>query len=80
VVSPADLDVVVVPALALGRDGSRLGYGGGYYDAFLAETPAARVGVAFAACLVPSVPSEPHDARLDAVVTEDEVVRVSAPA
>ncbi len=64
------LDVVVVPALALGRDGSRLGYGGGYYDAFLATTPALRVGVAPHACLVDALPAEPHDAGLDVVVTE----------
>lgn len=74
------LDVVVVPALALGRDGSRLGYGGGYYDAFLATTSALRVGVAPHACLVGALPAEPHDARLDVVVTERETVRTAASA
>ena len=77
-VAPSALDVVVVPGLALGRDGSRLGTGGGYYDAFLAQTGALRVGVAFAACLVDSLPTEPHDARLDAVVTEAEALRTGA--
>ena len=75
-VDPARLDVVVVPALALGRDGSRLGTGGGFYDAFLATTPALRVGVAVSAALVDAVPTEPHDARLDVVVTEAETVRL----
>ena len=75
-VDPAALDVVVVPALALGRDGSRLGYGGGYYDTFLAATAAVRVGVAFGACVVASVPAEPHDARVSVVVTESETTRV----
>ena len=75
-VAPSALDVVLVPALALGRDGSRLGYGGGYYDAFLAQTPARRVGVCVQAALVDAVPVLPHDARLDVVVTEAEVVRV----
>ena len=75
-VDPDALDVVVVPALALGRDGSRLGFGGGYYDAFLATTPALRVGVAFASCVVEAVPTEPHDGRMDVVVTEDETTRV----
>ncbi len=69
------LDVVVVPALALGRDGSRLGYGGGYYDAFLATTDALRVGVVLHACLMDALPAEPHDARLDVVVTERETAR-----
>ena len=75
-VAPADIAVVVVPALALGRDGSRLGAGGGYYDAFLPSTGALRVGVAPAACVVDALPHEPHDARLDVVVTERETVRV----
>ena len=73
----ADLDVVVVPALALGRDGSRLGYGGGYYDAFLATTDALRVGVSPHACLVGALPAEPYDARLDAAVTERETLRIA---
>lgn len=74
-VAPGAIDVVLVPALAVGRDGSRLGYGGGFYDAFLAETPALRVGVVFGDALVAAVPAEPHDARLDVVVTEAETVR-----
>ncbi len=75
-VGPTQLDVVVVPALALGRDGSRLGYGGGFYDAFLGDTPALRVGVAVSAALVDAVPAAPHDARLDVVVTDAETIRV----
>ncbi len=79
-VDPAALDVVVVPGLAMGRDGSRLGYGGGYYDAFLAQTPALRVGVVWAGALVQTLPTEPHDARLDVVVTEDGARRMAPPA
>ncbi len=74
-VDPATIDVVVVPALALGRDGSRLGYGGGYYDAFLPTTPALRVGVAPHACLVAALPTEAHDTCLDAAVTDRETIR-----
>jgi len=75
-VAPGEIDVVLVPALAVGRDGSRLGYGGGFYDTFLDETPALRVGVVFGDALVDAVPTAAHDARLDAVVTEAETVRV----
>ncbi|MEM6327969.1 MAG: 5-formyltetrahydrofolate cyclo-ligase [Bacteroidota bacterium] len=74
-VEPREIAVAIVPALAISREGVRLGYGGGFYDAFLAETPALRVGVAFAACLANTLPAEPHDARLDVIVTEREVLR-----
>ena len=77
-VAPARLAVVAVPGLAFGRDGSRLGTGGGFYDAALAETAALCVGVAFAETLVDAVPTEPHDRRLDAVVTEAGVAWTGA--
>jgi len=64
-------DVVVVPALAVGRDGSRLGRGGGYYDRALAHArpDAVLVGVVFDEELVDAVPTEAHDVGLHAVVT-----------
>ncbi len=75
-VSPEVVDVVLVPALALDRTGGRTGYGQGHYDRFLAETKAFKVGLVYAACLYDTVPTEPHDIPLDAIVTEEEVVRV----
>lgn len=73
-VAPGAVDVAVVPALGLGRDGSRLGYGGGYYDRFLSQAlQAQRVGVVWAAALVDALPAEPHDVRMDIVVTDAEV-------
>ena len=79
-VDPAGLDVVLVPGLAFGLDGSRLGMGGGFYDTFLPQTPAFRVGVGLEAALAPAVPTEPHDARVGAVVTEARVLRVGRQA
>ncbi len=73
--APDALDVVIVPALALGRDGSRLGYGGGYYDAFLPTTRALRVGVVPHACLAEALPAEAHDARRDVVASEHGDIR-----
>lgn len=74
---PEDLDVVVVPGLLFDRQGNRLGYGGGYYDRFLADRAprALRVGLGFA-CQVAEggIPAEPHDARLDVLVTEEGVL------
>jgi 5-formyltetrahydrofolate cyclo-ligase len=64
-------DVVVVPALAVARDGIRLGRGGGYYDRALqhARPDAVVVALVFDDELVDELPSEPHDRPVTAVVT-----------
>jgi 5-formyltetrahydrofolate cyclo-ligase len=71
-VDPALLDVVVVPGLAFTSDGRRLGQGGGHCDRFLPRLrPTCRtVGAAFAEQLLDDLPTEPHDVRLDLVVTD----------
>lgn len=74
---PGDWDLTIVPLLGFDRAGHRLGYGGGYYDALLAVTPAIAIGLAFAAQEVSSVPHESHDIRLDAVVTTNEVLLIA---
>jgi 5-formyltetrahydrofolate cyclo-ligase len=71
-VDPTTLDVVVVPGLAFTADGRRLGQGGGHYDRFLPRLRAdcITVGAAFAEQLVDDLPTDPHDVRLDLVVTD----------
>jgi 5-formyltetrahydrofolate cyclo-ligase len=71
-VDPALLDVVVVPGLAFTADGRRLGQGGGHYDRFLRglRPGCVTVGAGFAEQLVDDLPTEPHDVRLDLVVTD----------
>jgi 5-formyltetrahydrofolate cyclo-ligase len=64
-------DVVVVPALAVARDGARLGRGGGFYDRALrhVRADAALVAVVFDDELFDELPVEEHDQRVTAVVT-----------
>jgi len=65
-------DVIIMPLLGFDRHGTRLGYGGGYYDRTLdrlGKRPRL-VGIAFAAQEIDTVPREPHDVPLDVVVTE----------
>lgn len=70
------IDAMLVPGLAFDRQGGRLGYGGGYYDAFVRACRAAagrepfKLALAFEAQLVPDVPMDAHDFRVDAIVTE----------
>jgi 5-formyltetrahydrofolate cyclo-ligase len=73
--APAVLpDVVFAPALAFDRRGGRLGQGGGHYDRTLAELRARKpvlvIGLAYAGQEVAEIPMEPHDQRLDAILTE----------
>ncbi|MGC5582930.1 5-formyltetrahydrofolate cyclo-ligase [Ornithinimicrobium sp. W1665] len=69
----AQVDLALVPALAVGADGVRLGQGGGYYDTTLPLLRERSPGAAVVAVLhdhelVPAVPADPHDARVDAVL------------
>ena len=67
--------VLLVPLLAWDQRGNRLGYGAGYYDRTIAAlAPIRTIGCAFAAQEVDIVPTDPHDARLDAIATERGVV------
>jgi 5-formyltetrahydrofolate cyclo-ligase len=71
-------DLLLVPLLAFDRSGNRLGYGAGYYDRtiakFRAVKPVVAVGIAYAAQEIRAVPVTPRDARLDLVLTEQEVI------
>jgi 5-formyltetrahydrofolate cyclo-ligase len=67
----ASADAILVPALAVARDGARLGRGGGSYDRALARVPE-RVPVAallYDGELVDELPQDPWDRRVTAVVT-----------
>ena len=65
-------DVILMPLLGFDKRGTRLGYGGGYYDRTL-ERLSKRprlVGLAFAAQELEDIPREAHDVPLDIIVTE----------
>lgn len=67
-------DVLFVPLVGFTADGTRLGQGGGHYDRWLAEhRPALAVGLAWDAQACETLPTEPHDAPLDAVVTPTRI-------
>jgi 5-formyltetrahydrofolate cyclo-ligase len=71
-------DLLIVPLACFDRAGHRIGYGAGYYDMTInrlrSMKPAIAVGLAFAAQEIPHVPATGHDARLDLVLTEREVI------
>lgn len=107
VIDPADIDVAILPGLAFDAHGTRLGYGGGYYDAWLGEAyglggagktgkrsgsarrstskaPSSQrpflIGACFDCQLLPpaaTLPREPHDIAMDAVVTAGGVLQLN---
>lgn len=72
--------LLVAPGLAFGRDGTRLGRSGGYYDRFLQahHDSLVSVGVCLARFLYETVPTEAHDQIVDMIVTEAEVITVGS--
>ncbi len=75
IVHPA---VLLAPAVALDRFGRRLGRGGGAYDRLLARLRPSGwwvVGVCHRAHIVEALPEEPHDRRVDAILTEAGWIR-----
>ena len=71
-------DLLFVPLACFDRRGHRIGYGAGHYDRTLSALRAARpttaVGVAYGAAEATEIPDEPHDERLDFILTERELI------
>lgn len=71
--------IALVPGLAFDKEGYRLGYGGGYYDTFLAAFGGAAIGLCRSCQLSEQpLPRDAHDCAVDAVVSELGVMRVCA--
>lgn len=67
------IDLIIVPGVAFSVSHHRLGRGGGYYDRFLRNQKAFKVGACYAFQLLPSVPHAFFDEKVDCVVTPDGV-------
>ena len=73
-------DVVIVPLVGFDANKNRLGYGGGYYDATIKHLRSIKptilvVGVAYDLQKLDDIPVEPHDQKMDMIVTESGVVK-----
>ena len=76
-IDPTTVDLALVPGLAFAPDGRRLGRGGGFYDRLLPtlRDGCLKVGVAFDEQILDDLPTEPHDALLEIVVTPSRTFR-----
>ena len=64
------IDLVLVPAVAVDRKKNRMGYGKGCYDRFLADMNCIKAAVCFDFQVVNGLKPEPHDVRMDYIITE----------
>ena len=77
-VEPGELDLVLVPGVAFGRDGSRMGMGAGYYDRFLPRAKqAVTMGVAYDCLLQASLPTDEHDVKMQYIVSESGIITLA---
>lgn len=66
--------VMLAPGVAFGKNGERLGYGGGFYDRYLEKAEKERiilkVGLCFQEQLLEALPTEAHDKKMDLIITD----------
>ena len=76
-VAASEIETIIVPGSVFDERGGRLGYGGGYYDRFMAhEAPQARrIGLAFDLQVIDRLSLQSHDELLDLVVTEKRIIQ-----
>lgn len=68
--------VAIMPCLAVDCKGNRLGYGGGYYDKFLANKSATKVAICFDFQVLDEVVSSEKDIKVDCIVTEKRIIHL----
>ncbi|MBR2696008.1 MAG: 5-formyltetrahydrofolate cyclo-ligase [Parasporobacterium sp.] len=69
--------LILMPGLAFDRSGNRIGYGGGFYDKYLSGHPATefiKVALGFDFQLYETIPTEPHDEKMDRIITPSFLV------
>ena len=73
------IDVVIVPTVGISRNGSRLGYGHGYYDRFLStNNSAVSIALTYSKQIIKNIPSSDNDVQINWIVTEDEFFKASS--
>ncbi|WP_107670926.1 5-formyltetrahydrofolate cyclo-ligase [Cyanothece sp. BG0011] len=79
ILTPDTVDLILVPAVACDYNGYRLGYGGGFYDRLLNSpqwSSIPTVGIIFEFALLPHLPCEPWDQKLQAICTENKIISI----
>lgn len=75
-VESSNIDTIVVPGLAFSNEGSRLGFGGGYYDRYLATYSGNVLSIVYDCQLEDKIPMEEHDIVIPKIITESSVFEI----
>lgn len=79
-----DIDLVIIPGAGFDIEGNRLGYGGGYYDKLMSHESRQRekaahhipvIALAFEEQIADKIPAEPHDIKVDVIITDKRLIR-----
>nr|WP_316624924.1 5-formyltetrahydrofolate cyclo-ligase [uncultured Ruminococcus sp.] len=70
VIVPDERTLCVCPCLCCDLHGSRLGYGGGYYDRYLASFPGCAAALCYSDSVIPSIESEDFDIKMNVIHTD----------
>lgn len=79
-----EIDIEIIPGIGFDLKGNRLGYGAGYYDKLLSHKSKrlsktkgriTTIALAFEEQIAEKIPSEPHDIRVDLIVTDKRLIR-----
>ena len=74
-----DIDICIIPGIGFTENGTRLGYGQGYYDKWLAKHIVKyKIAVAFEYQLVDNLPTDANDIAMDMIVTEERVIKINS--
>lgn len=71
--APEDFDVIIIPLVAFDENKNRIGQGKGYYDRYLKQTNALKIGVAFDVQKVDAFETDEYDVVLDHIITENKI-------
>jgi 5-formyltetrahydrofolate cyclo-ligase len=71
------IDLVLVPGVAFDLSGNRLGRGKGFYDRLLAKISGVKCGVGYDFQLLEKIPAEPHDAKVNFILTPTRCVKIA---
>ncbi|CUS80368.1 5-formyltetrahydrofolate cyclo-ligase [Candidatus Kryptobacter tengchongensis] len=69
-----EIDLVLVPAIAVDRVGNRIGFGGGYYDKFLSQVSCPKIALVYNFQIVDEIKPSQNDIPVDFIVTETEII------